>query len=272
MARRRKRHVQQELLTKDGTRVKSRKGGKRPGAGRPPKGERAGAPHRKRPAIKASEPVHVVLRVLSIVGMLRNRHIYKAVRGATLVVARREAMRIVHISIQHNHVHLLVEADNKDALARGMQSLQISAAKRINRTLGRKLRTKRRGTVFADRYFAEVISSPRQARHALAYVLNNWRKHREDDGAITSNWHVDPYSSGAMFAGWTREPDFVAWDDHEPLIVWEPRSWLLREGWRRHGLIDWREVPKDGGARSRARTRVTTQSRAKTPPQIVLEG
>jgi REP element-mobilizing transposase RayT len=262
MARRRKRHVQQELLTKDGKRPKSRKGGKRPGAGRPPKGPRAGAPHKKRPAIKASEPIHVVLRVLSIVGMLRNRHIYKALRDATLVVARRETMRIVHISIQQNHIHLLVEANDKAALSTGMQSLKISAAKQINRALGRKLRTKRRGTVFADRYFSEVITSPRQTRHALAYVLNNWRKHREDNGAATGNWEVDPYSSGVVFAGWSREPDVIVWDDHEPLIVWEPRTWLLREGWRRHGLIDWREVPSD------ARRRATN-----TPsPHVVLEG
>jgi putative transposase len=125
-------------------------------------------------------------------GMLRNRHIYKALRDATLVVARRETMRIVHISIQNNHIHLLVEANDKTALSKGMQSFKISAAKQINRTLGRKLRTKRRGTVFADRYFSEVVRSPRQARHALAYVLNNWRKHREDNGAVTGNWDVDP--------------------------------------------------------------------------------
>jgi hypothetical protein len=116
--------------------------------------------------------------------------------------------------------------------------------------------------VFADRYFAEVITSPRQTRHALAYVLNNWRKHREDNGAATGNWQVDPYSSGVMFAGWSREPDVIVWDDHEPLIVWEPRTWLLREGWRRHGLIDWREIPSD--ARRRA-----ASTRA---PRVVLEG
>jgi REP element-mobilizing transposase RayT len=268
MGRPLKRHVQQEMLTKDGTRPKSRKGGFRKNAGRPPKGTRAGAPHTGRPAFKPSEPLHVVLRVLSIVGMLRNRHIYKALRDATLVLARRESVRIVHISIQHHHIHLLVEAANRDALSTGMQAFQISAAKQINRTIGRRLRTKRRGKVFADRYFAEIIKSPRQARHALAYVLNNWRKHREDRGAVTSNWKVDPYSSGVMFAGWAREPEIIVWDDHEPLVVWEPKTWLLREGWRRWGLIDWLEVPTPTRARPSARRSSTAAASA----SVELEG
>jgi REP element-mobilizing transposase RayT len=260
----RRRHIQQEMLTKDGTRPRSKRGGVRPRAGRPPKGERAGAPHTTRPAFKSSEPVHVVLRVLSIVGVLRNRHVYKALRDATLVLARRESARIVHMSIQHDHIHLLVEAANREALSKGMQAFQISAAKQINRTIGRKLRAKRRGRVFADRYFAEVVKSPRQARHALAYVLNNWRKHREDGGVVTANWNVDPYSSGASFTGWKREPEVVVWDEHEALVVWEPRTWLLREGWRRWGLIDWRDVPSSGARTRRARTR--------TPTTVALEG
>jgi REP element-mobilizing transposase RayT len=258
MARRRK-HVQQEMLTKDGTRPKSKKGGVRRRAGRPPKGERAGAPHDERPTLNANEPIHVVLRVLAIVGVLRNRHIYQALRHATLVAAKWDAFHIVHVSIQHDHIHLLVEATNKDALAKGMQSFQISAAKQINRTIGRRLRTKRRGKVFADRYYAEIVSSPRQARHALSYVLNNWRKHREDRGAVTERWSVDPYSTGVVFRDWKRgTPPIVAWDDHEPLIVWEPRTWLLREGWRRHGLIDWTEVPSANNGRKRSRTRTTS--------------
>jgi hypothetical protein len=71
-------------------------------------------------------------------------------------------------------VHLLVEADDKDALASGMQGFQISAAKHLNAALSRgKPGQRRRGSVFPDRYHAEIITSPRQARHAIAYVLLN---------------------------------------------------------------------------------------------------
>ncbi|HSR96788.1 MAG TPA: hypothetical protein VLM79_07060, partial [Kofleriaceae bacterium] len=72
---------------------------------------RAGSRHKVRPELKARNPVHVVLRVVSAVGNLRRRLTYKAVREATLTTARREDFRIVHLSIQRNHLHLLVEAD-----------------------------------------------------------------------------------------------------------------------------------------------------------------
>src|SRR5205814_9644640 len=97
--------------------------------------------------------------------------------------ARRCDFRIVHLSIQRTHLHLLVEADDKAALASGMQGFQISAAKQLNAAISRGKPQRRRGTVFPDRYHAEIITSPRQARHSLAYVLANWRKHREDCAA-----------------------------------------------------------------------------------------
>ncbi|MBX3155039.1 MAG: transposase [Deltaproteobacteria bacterium] len=186
---------------------------------------------------------------------LRKRHMYRALREATLTVARRElnfaehgAFRIVHVSIQRTHVHLLVEADHKMALSRGMQSFQISAAKHINREYSAKARLprRRRGAVFPDRFHQEIITSPRQTRHALAYVLNNWRKHREDRSA-DPRWNVDPFSTGVLFDGWKpHAEDALMWrwrDTYDPLVVYRPRSWLLREGWRRHGLLAFGEVP-----------------------------
>src|SRR4051812_29175065 len=76
------------------------RGGKRRNAGRPPKGRRAGAPHKERPELKARHPVHVVLRVVGAVGSLRRRLAYQAIRKATLTTATREDFRIVHLSIQ----------------------------------------------------------------------------------------------------------------------------------------------------------------------------
>ena len=91
----------------------------------------------------------------------------------------RFGFRLVHFSVQSNHIHLLVEADQKEALAAGMQGFQISAAKLINAAIS-KGGARRRGSVFPDRYFAKIITSARQARHTLRYVLLNWRHHKED--------------------------------------------------------------------------------------------
>ena len=124
------------------------RGGKRRGAGRKPKGHQAGSPHRTRPELNARHPVHVVLRVIGAVGSLRRRFTYRAIREATLTTARREDFRIVHVSIQRTHIHLLVEADHKAALASGMQGFQISAAKHLHAAISKgKPRPRRRGTV-----------------------------------------------------------------------------------------------------------------------------
>ncbi len=238
--RARKRHVQQALF---------RSGGKRKGAGRKPTCGRAGSSHKKRDEVADSDLLHVVLRTVADVGNLRRREIYKAVRAASITVAgtaaRREQFRINQLSIQRNHIHMLVEAESAEALARGMQGFQISAARHINTALrvgGRR----RRGSVFADRYHVVVIRSPRQARHVLAYVLGNWRKHGEDRGGRASTWLVDPFSSAVLFAGWKELEGKAPWTirpGYEPLVVTAPRSWLQCVGWTRHGAISVYEVP-----------------------------
>lgn len=269
MSRLRKRRLQQALfdtagrpLVRDGRRVPVRRRRK---PGRKPKGRRAGSPHKTRPELKPWQPVHVVLRVIEAIRNMRKRHMYKALREATLSVAKRElhdlrdgAFRIVHISIQRNHVHLICEADHKQALSRGMQSFQISAAKHLNRALTVKgmrgvigyreaMGARRRGTVFPDRFHQEIIRTPKQARHTLAYVLNNWRKHREDRGELSSTWNVDPFSTGVLFEGWKERSDAVVYmpyrATYQPMIVYLPRTWLLRVGWRKHGLIGFEDVP-----------------------------
>jgi REP element-mobilizing transposase RayT len=58
--------------------------------GRPPKGKRAGAPHKARPELKPRHPVHIVLRVVREIGSLRKRFMYAALREATIAVALRE--------------------------------------------------------------------------------------------------------------------------------------------------------------------------------------
>jgi REP element-mobilizing transposase RayT len=234
----RRRHVQQELF---------RRGGKRRRAGRKSRNARSGARHEKRPAIKPHYALHVVMRVVNAVGNMRRRSMYKAMRDASIIAALRERFRIVHISIQRTHIHMLVEADTKLALARGMQGFQISVARNVNTALGIDKYRRRRGPVFADRYHLEVITSPKRARCALSYVLNNWRKHREDQRGLARTWLVDPFSSGISFPDWQELDDrALMWPiraTYDPLVVYRPRSWLLRDGWKLHGPISARDIP-----------------------------
>jgi REP element-mobilizing transposase RayT len=225
-------------------------GGKRKGAGRKAT-VRAGQPRhrrvRKRATVTAREPVHVVVRVVPRIGRLRRRKAYAAIRWALLTVLRRGLMRVVHVSIQRTHLHLLVEAEDERCLARGMQGFLISAAKQLNAvlTVEEKATQPVRGQVFATRYHAEIIDAPRRARSCLAYVLNNWRRHREDvGGGARRRARIDPYSSGIVFAGWRDHSTPFAWPrNYLPMPVAPPRSWLLTDGWRRHGPVGLREVP-----------------------------
>jgi len=247
MARRaRKHHIQQDLF---------RIGGKRRGAGRKPRGARAGSDHQTRPTFRDRHALHVTLRVLPEVGNLRRDEIYQAVRSAAAVAARRGRVRIVQISLQRTHLHLLVEAADKGTLAVGMQGFEISLARNINTALGERHR-RRRGRVFADRYHLVVITSPKQARHVLVYVMNNWRRHGEDRAGVARRWLLDRFSSACSFDGWqelaSKPGGWILPTGYQPLPVTAPRTWLLRTGWKLHGSISAYAVP---GAKDRVAAR-----------------
>ena len=210
-------------------------GGKREGAGRKRMKGTHDSPHRTRPVHCERDPVHVTCRVKNGVGRLRKRHVHHAIKQALVKYVLLPTFRVVHTSIQGNHIHMLVEARDKDAIAAGMRVLEIAMALAINKSL------KRSGKVFEGRYHRVDITSPRQARNALAYVLNNWRRHCEDVNTPgAENVLIDPYSTAASFDGWRDLDEVPTWDR---LPSATPRTWLLRVGWRQHGLLGVREVP-----------------------------
>jgi REP element-mobilizing transposase RayT len=222
-------------------------GGKRRGAGRKPTGKRAAARHEPRPEHDPRHPVHVTIRIVGNVGALRRRDLYLAVREATIVTARREDFRIVHMSIQRDHVHLIIEADHKDALSKGVRGFSISAARQINKAITARGGDRRTGKVIGDRFHARPLTSPRAVRNAIAYAMCNWRHHGEDRAPFARTWNVDPFSSGATFSGWKELEDSpLLWPlppTYHPLLVLRPRTWLLQSWHRFHPLISVREVP-----------------------------
>ena len=215
-------------------------GGKRDGAGRPRTvntGRHRDTPHRKRPELDVRHPVHVTLRLQARFKVsLRNGKSYRAIRAVLLIMLDQPGFRIVHFSIQNNHLHLLVEADNKKALSEGMRRFGINAARAIHATIGNT------GKVFAFRYHATQIKTSSHARNAISYVLNNWRRHRRDlDCAGAMKASVDPYASGLSHPTWATKFRIPA--GYELLPVSPPRTWLLRDGYKRHGEIDPWEWP-----------------------------
>jgi REP-associated tyrosine transposase len=215
-------------------------GGRRPGAGRKPRDPRRPAtPHTARPAHRARHPVHVTLRAGARRPYLRAEAVFRVVRGA-IAEASRDAFRIVHFSVQPDHLHLIVEASDKAALSSGVRGLAIRVARRVNRLV------RRRGSLWGDRWHGRDLKTPREVRAALVYVLANFKKHCPWEQA----W-VDPCSSAAWFDGWRDGP--FAGPPEPRACVWAPRTWLAGVGWRRGGArLSIRESP-GGGKAARAR-------------------
>jgi hypothetical protein len=222
--------------------ARRRRGGRRPGAGRKPKGERAGVSHMRRAALKRRFPVHVTVKLCRGLPRLRARSVYVALRAAFAAgrsggrSAAAGAFRLCHYAVLNDHLHFLVEADDRTMLARGVQGLLV----RIARTLNRHAR--RSGAVFADRYHDHILQTPREVRNALRYVLQNGRKHAAEGCEIAVPQAVDVFTSAPWFDGFR---ETITWRNLEAVVrpVTDAESWLLREGWRRHGLLSVFELP-----------------------------
>jgi len=206
------------------------RGGRRKGAGRKPKGERAGVPHVAREKLSGHEPLHITLKLAEGLPSLRNQAVRDVLRGA-LCAARERFLRVNHFSFQADHIHLIVEADDKESLSRGMLGLQVRFARALNKLW------KRTGKVFRDRYHAHVLRTLREVRNALLYVMNNFRKHALNSGI------ADFYASGAYFDGW-REEVVGAQEPEEEWPVVRARTWMQCIGWREvYELISLYDVP-----------------------------
>jgi REP element-mobilizing transposase RayT len=186
---------------------------KRHAGGRPPKGDRAGVPHLKRERVSRHHAVHVTLRTRDGVGRMRRQRVVSAIEEAFRQARIRFGMRVVHYSIQGNHLHLIVEADDSASLARGMQGLAIRVAKTLNRLFARA------GQVWADRYHSHVLKTRREVANALRYVLGNFARHAAEWG-----------ESAARFADACSSIRFLGLAAADAPVA-APRTWLLRVGW-----------------------------------------
>lgn len=180
-------------------------GGKRERAGRA-RGTRVS--HRRRARFERPTPVHVTVRVRRHVWNLRSGRCSRRIARCLELAAGRLGLRVIEYSILGNHLHFIVEADDSDALSRGMQGLSIRIAKALNALMHSS------GSVFDDHYDGRLLATPTELVRAIAYVLGNAAHHYGDSGR-------DAYSSAALTA------------DARRVRVSLPISWLLTKGWRR---------------------------------------
>lgn len=195
------------------------RGGRRRGAGRKPAGARAGASHQARERFGRNQPMHVSVRMADHVWNLRSERSFRVVHAALTGVRAACGFRVVHFSVQGNHLHLVVEADGPGQLGSGMRALSIRLARGLNRMMGRK------GPVLLDRYHAHVLRTPAEVRNALSYVLGNFESHAERRGEprSTKGW-IDPFSSASVRAPREAQLSML----RAPATV-PAASWLLRK-------------------------------------------
>lgn len=200
-------------------------GGARKGAGRK-KTVHSRVAHRTRSKLRKHDPLHVTVKCLSGLPSLRDKKTARELIAKLHAGAERAGFRLVHYSLQRDHVHLIVEADDRAALTSGMKGLLVRMARALNR------RWQRTGKVFR-RFHDHALRGPTEVRNAIRYVLMNARRH----GVQLPEDRPDPLSSGPTFDGW-RDFTPVA-----PSWVARARTWLMRIGWRQRGLLGLADVP-----------------------------
>lgn len=202
-------------------------GGFREGAGR--KRFKTSTDHRRRNDVSAQTPIGITMKILPGLVNLRCGEVEVKFQEA-LEVAQKFGLRVIHYSLQSNHIHMIAEVDGPGALARGMRSLGARLGKSIRKLSGGA------GPVFKERFHLHPLDTPTEMKRALAYVLLNSAKH------LNCVPYVDSYSSGRFFGEWHqllgRNIGLILRSGRDPVLArpsWlaEPRSWLATEGWRK---------------------------------------
>jgi len=134
-----------------------------------PRGSRV--QHLRRPEVSPRRPHHVTVRVRRHVWNLRSQRCFGLVSAALRAVQRREGFRVIHFSVQGNHLHLIIEAEDRATFTGGARALLIRLAKSLNALMGT------RGRVYADRFHETIVTSRRQMQVVVRYVLENHVRH-----------------------------------------------------------------------------------------------
>lgn len=202
-------------------------GGKRKGAGR--KNRSGTLNHLKRQRVNPKAPIHVTMKLREGLPNIQCPEMHEKFKSG-LRKAKALGLRVIHYTVERNHIHMMIECSNNSSLSRGMKSLGASFGRAIRAFAGGK------GPVFKERFHMRVVKTPMEVRNVIAYVLTNTSKHHKMAPGPT------PYSSGMYFSEWKKLlgrragpvlREFVPITTDLPEFLCEPKSWLAREGWRK---------------------------------------
>lgn len=150
-------------------------------AGRPASNDK-GIRHTRRERITKQSALHFTIKVRENKADIKNKRLLKILHHA-IKRARLKKLKVLHYSLEYNHVHLLVEARDNQIIHQGMQAFGISFAKAINKIKFLK------GRVYKNRYHFRKITSLRDYKNVLLYIFRNGIKHKRTQSLF------DPYNS-----------------------------------------------------------------------------
>lgn len=136
-------------------------GGRRPGSGRK-RLHSKGVAHRTRELVTKRTPLHINFKFKTLI---RNKHCLKLLKKA-IINARSHGLRILHFSLESNHVHLIIEALDNQTLTKGMRSLTVTFSKGVAK-----------GRIQIERYHLHILKTLKETKNAIHYVLFNHQKH-----------------------------------------------------------------------------------------------
>ena len=151
------------------------------GAGRPARHD-PGIRHTKRPNLKKPTSLHLTVKIKKNKAEIKNKSVLAILKRA-IVNARKQGLKVIHYSLEYDHVHLLIEADNNLILGKGMKAFGVTFAKAINRL------KKLKGEVYKHRYHFRRISSSKELKNVMNYIFTNGLKHK------TANSIISPFNS-----------------------------------------------------------------------------
>jgi REP element-mobilizing transposase RayT len=172
--------------------------------------------HRSRPILPKDRPVHVTVKFnKSKIGNIRNKLYYQAIRKGFRRL-RVHGARLIEYSVQHDHIHLLIEASDSKTLGRAMRSLSISLSKRFSLINNQKVKA------LKNRYHLHILKTINELKIARNYILNNGKKHLVPD-------IEDLYFSRSDFTLFNPTEALLEFLDDLKSVLDAPQFWITRK-------------------------------------------
>ena len=127
-----------------------------------------GIRHTSRALISRPSALHLTIKLKK--ADIQNKVVLRILKHA-IFRSRLQGLKVIHFSLEYDHVHLYVECGDNHVLGKSMKAFGVSFVKGINKY------KKSLGSLYKYRYHLHIIKSAREAKNVINYILKNGIKH-----------------------------------------------------------------------------------------------